>query len=299
MVACLSGIMKQQVRDKLGVGMRNILVTGCSSGIGYCVAKGLRERGYTVFATARKQEDIERLEAEGFKVIPLELADPQSVQDCAYELMLRTNNDIYAVFHNGAYGQAGALEDLSREVLEKQFAANVFGWHQLTNLLLPIMRHHGQGRIIYNSSLLGYVCLPFRGAYNASKHAVEGLADTLRLELHRTGIHVCLIEPGPVESRFRANALQSLRAHVDIEKSVHRHKYQGSIRRLEKEDPAAPFTLPPEAVLAKVIHALESEYPRARYRVTFPSHLFAVCKRVLSTRWLDKVLLYVSRNENK
>lgn len=279
--------------------MRNVLVTGCSSGIGYCVAKGLRERGYTVFATARKPEDIQRLEAEGFKVIPLELADPQSVQDCAYELMLRTNSELYAVFHNGAYGQAGALEDISRAVLEKQFASNIFGWHQLTNLLLPLMRHQGYGRIIYNSSLLGYIALPFRGAYNASKHALEGLADTLRLELADTDIKVCLIEPGPVESRFRANALKSLLDHVDIEKSVHRDKYKGAIKRLEKVGPAAPFTLPPEAVLAKVVHALESKHPKARYRVTVPSTVFAVCKRILPTSWLDKLLLAVSRNENQ
>ncbi|MEZ5450285.1 MAG: SDR family NAD(P)-dependent oxidoreductase [Thiolinea sp.] len=279
--------------------MRNILVTGCSSGIGYCVAKGLRERGYNVFATARKPEDIARLEGEGFKVLALELTDPESVRDCVHELMLRTNSEVHAVFHNGAYGQAGALEDLSREVLERQFAANVFGWHQLTTMLLPLMRHQGYGRIIYNSSLLGYVALPFRGAYNASKHAVEGLADTLRLELRHSGIKVILIEPGPILSRFRANALQSLRESVDIAKSVHRRKYEGAIRRLEKEGPAAPFTLPPEAVLAKVILALEKENPRARYRVTFPAHLFAWCKRLLPTRWLDEVLVFVSRKENK
>jgi short-subunit dehydrogenase len=279
--------------------MRNVLVTGCSSGIGYCVAKGLRERGYNVFATARKPEDIERLEQEGFKVIPLELSDAESVQDCAYELMLRANNDVYAVFHNGAYGQAGALEDISREVLEKQFAANVFGWHQLTNLLLPLMRNAGQGRIIYNSSVLGIISLPFRGSYNASKYAVEGLADTLRLELHNTDIHVSLIEPGPVISRFRQNSLQSLRSNVDIEASVHRRKYMAAIRRLEKEGPAAPFTLPPEAVLKKVIHALESERPKARYPVTFPTYLFATLKRILPTRALDKVLRHVSHKENQ
>lgn len=279
--------------------MRKVLVTGCSSGIGYCVAKGLRERGYQVFVTARKPADIQSLTAEGFKVIPLELADPQSVQDCAYELMLRTNNELYAIFHNAAYGQAGAVEDLSRAVLEQQFAANVFGWHQLTNLLLPLMRHQGYGRIIYNSSLLGFVALPFRGAYNASKHAIEGLADTLRLELQDTDIKICLIEPGPIESRFRANALKSLLDHVDIEKSVHRDKYKGAIQRLEKQGPAAPFTLPPEAVLTKVLQALEAKRPKARYRVTFPSSLFAVCKRVLPTSLLDKLLLAVSHQENQ
>ncbi|MDD5392826.1 MAG: SDR family oxidoreductase [Thiothrix sp.] len=279
--------------------MRNVLITGCSSGIGYCVAKGLRARGYQVFASARKQEDVERLESEGFKTLQLDLADPESVQDAVYELMLRTNSELYAVFHNGAYGQAGALEDLSREAMEKQFAANVFGWHQLTVMLMPILRQRNEGRIIYNSSLLGFVALPFRGAYNASKYAVEGMADTLRLELQDTDIKVCLIEPGPIESRFRANALQALKEQVKIDQSPHRQKYQGAIQRLEKVGPAVPFTLPPEAVLEKVIQALESPHPKARYRVTAPSHFLWVLKRLLPTLWLDKVLLKVSGKENQ
>lgn len=279
--------------------MRNVLITGCSSGIGYCVAKGLRERGYQVFASARKDEDVERLESEGFKTLKLDLADPESVQDAVYELMLRTNTELYAVFHNGAYGQAGALEDLSREALEQQFATNVFGWHQLTNMVMPILRQRNEGRIIYNSSLLGYVALPFRGAYNASKYAIEGMADTLRLELADTDIKVCLIEAGPIESRFRANALKALKEHVSIDQSVHRLKYQGAIRRLEKEEPAAPFTLPPEAVLEKVIHALESPYPKARYPVTVPAHVFWMLRRVLPTGWLDKLLLRIANHENQ
>ncbi len=279
--------------------MRNVLITGCSSGIGYCVAKGLRERGYQVFASARKSEDIKRLQAEGFKTLQLDLADAHSVEAAVQELLLRTNGELYAVFHNGAYGQAGALEDISRHVLEEQFATNVFGWHQLTNLLLPMFRQRNEGRIIYNSSLLGFVSLPFRGPYNASKHAIEGLADTLRLELADTDIKVILIEPGPVTSLFRQNALQSLRANVNIEQSVHRLKYQGAIRRLEKPGPAAPFTLPPEAVLKKVIHALESPKPLIRYRVTFPSHLFWLLRRLLPTYWLDQVLLNISRKENR
>ena len=279
--------------------MRNVLITGCSSGIGYCVAKGLRERGYQVFASARKAEDVARLESEGFKALQLDLSDPESVKDAVYELMLRTNSELYAVFHNGAYGQAGALEDLSRAALEKQFATNVFGWHQLTVMLLPILRQRNEGRIIYNSSLLGYVSLPFRGAYNASKYAVEGLADTLRLELADTDIKVCLIEPGPIESRFRANALQAMQEQINVAQSVHRAKYEGAIRRLAKTGHAAPFTLSPEAVLEKVIHALESPKPKARYPVTVPAHVFWTLRRLLPTNWLDKVLLSISRKENQ
>lgn len=279
--------------------MRNVLITGCSTGIGYCVAHGLRERGYRVFATARTPEDIERLQSEGLEVIELELADPDSVQACAEEFLHRTNNAVYAVFHNGAYGQSGALEDISRAVLEKQFAANVFGWHQLTNLLLPAMRSQGAGRIIYNSSVLGIIALPFRGSYNASKFAIEGIADTLRLELYGTGIQVSLIEPGPIESAFRKNSLKAMREHVDIEGSVHSVKYQNAIRRMEKIGPAAPFTLPPEAVLKKVIHALESARPQARYYVTFPTYLFGTLRRLLPTRWLDRVLRHVAHGEGK
>ena len=219
--------------------------------------------------------------------------------DCVHELMLRTNNEVYAVFHNGAYGQAGALEDIRREVLEQQFAVNVFGWHQLTNLLLPLMRHRGEGRIIYNSSVLGLVAMPMRGAYNASKFAIEGMADTLRQELRHSGISVSLIEPGPILSHFRRNSLRALRDHVDIDASVHRRRYEAAIRRLEKEGPAAPFTLPPEAVLKRVLHALESPRPRARYPVTFPTYLFGVLRRVLPVRWLDEVLVYAGKSEGR
>lgn len=278
---------------------KNILVTGCSSGIGYTVALGLKDRGYQVFATARTPEDIERLESEGLKVIELDLANSESVQDAANELMLRTGNQLYAVFHNGAYGQPGAVEDLSRATLEKQFAANVFGWMELNNRLIPLFRQNNEGRILFNSSILGFIALPYRGAYNASKYAIEGLADTLRLELADTNIQVSLIEPGPITSLFRQNALKAFKANIDIEGSFHLDRYRGALTRLNKEGDAAPFTLPPEAVLDKVIHALESKRAKSRYPVTFPTHLFAWLKRILPTFLLDKVLLKISASENQ
>ncbi len=270
--------------------MHTVLVTGCSSGIGYCVAKGLKARGYNVYATARKQEDVDRLISEGLKCLRLDYADSESVQDLANELMLLVGSELYAVFHNGAYGQAGAVEDLSRATIEKQFAANVFGWIELNNRLIPMMRQNNRGRIIFNSSILGLVSLPFRGAYNASKYAIEGFADTLRLELSNTGIRISLIEPGPIESNFRANSLVTLKENIDMQGSVHRDLYKKSIKRLEKKGAVVPFTLPAEAVLKKVIHALESPNPKARYYVTFPSHLFATLRRLLPPKWLDKVL---------
>ncbi|MCK5918721.1 MAG: SDR family NAD(P)-dependent oxidoreductase [Cocleimonas sp.] len=270
--------------------MHTVLVTGCSSGIGYCVAKALKARGYNIYVTARKQDDVERLISEGFKCLKLDYADSESVQDLANELMLLIGSDLYAVFHNGAYGQAGAVEDLSRETMEKQFAANVFGWMELNNRLIVMMRQNNRGRIIFNSSVLGIVSLPFRGAYNASKYAIEGFADTLRLELRETGIKISLIEPGPIESKFRANSLIALKENIDMEGSVHRDLYKKNIARLEKKGVAVPFTLPAEAVLKKVIHALESPNPKARYYVTFPTYLFGTLKRLLPTKWLDKLL---------
>lgn len=279
--------------------METVLVTGCSSGIGYHVAKGLKERGYNVYATARKEEDVERLITEGFKCLQLDYADSESVQDLANELMLLVGTNLYAVFHNGAYGQPGAVEDLSRETLEKQFAANVFGWMELNNRLITLMRHNNRGRIIFNSSVLGLISLPFRGAYNASKYAIEGFADTLRLELSDTNIQVSLIEPGPIESRFRPNALQALKDNVNMADSVHRDRYDKTLKRLAKKGNVDPYTLPPSAVLKKVIHALEKDKPQAHYYVTFPTYLMGTLKRILPAKLMDSFILKVAGGELK
>jgi len=269
---------------------QSVLITGCSSGIGRCVASGLRDRGYRVFATARTPTDLDDLRAAGLDAVDLHLDRPESVRATAEQVLEATGGDLYGLFNNGAYGQPGAVEDLSWEVLEAQLRTNLLGWHELTRLLLPAMRRRGRGRIIQNSSVLGLVAMPYRGAYNCSKYALEGLTDTLRLELWGSGIHVSLIEPGPVSSRFRANAYAKFRDNIDAEHSVHRDSYRAMVARLEKEGPAAPFTLPPEAVLKKVIHALESRRPRARYAVTVPTHLFGALRRLLSTRQLDWIL---------
>jgi len=267
-----------------------ILITGCSSGIGYCVAKGLRSRGYRVFASARKTADVQRLAAEGFQSLLLDLDQPDSIGSALENLLEQTEGRLYALFNNGAYGQPGAVEDIERGVLRAQFETNLFGWHDLTRRLIPVMRSQGEGRIIQNSSVLGFVALRYRGAYNASKYALEGLTDTLRLELRGSGIHISLIEPGPIESRFRANGYLKWKAHIDSAQSVHREAYQEMEKRLTKVGPAAPFTLPPEAVLNRLVHALESPRPKARYYVTFPTYLFGTLKRLLTTRALDRVL---------
>lgn len=269
---------------------KSVLITGCSSGIGLCVARGLQQRGYRVFATARQQQDVDNLNQEGLESLLLDLNDSDSLNRAVDEILRRTGGTLYALFNNGAYGQAGAVEDLRRDVLRRQFETNVFGWHELTNRVLPIMRRQGGGRIIQNSSVLGLIALPFRGAYNASKYAVEGLSDTLRMELRSTDIHISLIEPGPIESRFRANSFRAYQQNIDRDRSPFREQYLAMEQRLTKKGPAVPFTLPPEAVLKRVIHALESRRPRPRYYVTFPTYLFGYLKRLLSTRLMDRVL---------
>jgi NAD(P)-dependent dehydrogenase (short-subunit alcohol dehydrogenase family) len=273
---------------------RSILITGCSSGIGYACAKGLKARGYRVIATARKPEDIARLKGEGLECVPLEYADPLSVEACAKAVAELSGGKLYALFNNGAYGQPGAVEDIRRDVLEDIFAANVFGWHDLTRRCLPLLRANGAGRIVNNSSVLGLVALKWRGAYNATKFAVEALSDTLRLELIGSGIHVCLIEPGPIKSRFVEHALEHFERNIDQAHSHYREAYERQKKRLGGGGSGRgrwlKFKLPPEAVLEKLILALESDNPKARYYVTVPTYVMAWCRRVLPPRLLDRVL---------
>ena len=239
----------------------------------------------------RKQKDVEALKAQGLKdSIQLDLDDSASIAHAVNHVINETDGKLYALFNNGAYGQPGAVEDLSRDALRLQFETNLFGWAELTNRLLPYMRRENQGRIIQNSSVLGLVAMPFRGAYNASKFALEGLTDTLRLELADTNIQLSLIEPGPITSQFRRNALISLQQHIDIESSVHKSRYQTAITRLGREVSTTPFTLGPEAVYAKLLHALEAKKAKPRYYVTFPTYLFAFLRRILPVSWLDNIL---------
>ena len=275
-------------------GPRPVLITGCSSGIGLAAAQALHERGYAVFASARRPADVTRLQGLGLSALQLDLDDDLSIGNALEQVLERSGGRLYALFNNGAYGQTGAVEDLSRAVLRAQLETNLLGWHELTRRVIPIMRAQGEGRIVQNSSVLGLAALPYRGAYVCAKFALEGLSDTLRLELAGTGIHVSLIEPGPVATRFRENALAVFRRTIDVAASPHRAAYRAQLARLEKPGPAAPFTLPPAAVVNKLVHALESRRPRPRYYVTVPTYLFGYGKRVLPTRLMDRLLLRVS-----
>lgn len=274
----------------------SILITGCSSGIGLEAAKMLQQRDFLVVASCRREEDIEKVKAAGIRhVVQLDLADSASIEKGLQDTLALTGGHLYALFNNGAYGQPGAVEDLSVDVLKTQFNTNFFGTHELTCKVLKLMLAQGYGRIVNNSSVLGLVAMPFRGAYNASKFALEGLTDTLRLELRGTPIKISLIEPGPIESRFRANALIALRDNVDSSLSRHKQGYEEAIERLSKEGPTSSQTLPASAVVKKLLHALESQRPKARYYVTTPTYIAGILKRLLPTCLLD---LLMSKQSN-
>ena len=132
--------------------MKSVLITGCSSGIGLCIANVLKDKGYRVFASARSYDDVKNLQNLGFESLLLDLSSSESINTAVSKLYELTDN-LYALINNGAYGQAGALEDISRDALERQFQSNVFGWHELTNLILPKMRKQNVGRVIYISSV--------------------------------------------------------------------------------------------------------------------------------------------------
>ena len=272
---------------------KSILITGCSSGIGLACANGLKAKGWRVFATVRNNADHQRLEALGHEVLIMDYRDSASVQACARQVAARTNGKLDALFNNGAYGQPGAVEDLTRAVLEEQFAANFFGWHELTKACLPLLRANGGGRIIQCSSVLGIVAMKWRGAYNASKFALEGLSDTLRLELRGSNIFVSTIEPGPIATRFVENALAAFERNITPATSPYQAAYERQRQRLGKGG-STRFKLPPEAVLAKLEHALESRKPRAHYYVTTPTHIMGLARRLLPHRLMDHFVDKVS-----
>lgn len=271
---------------------KSILITGCSSGIGYAAAHGLHARGWHVLATCRRAEDAERLRAEGLDSFPLDLSDPVSIATAAAESLSRTNGRLFALFNNGAFAIPGAVEDLPRDALREIFEVNVFGQFDLIRAVLPAMKAAGRGRIINNSSFLGFSALRFRGAYCGTKYAMEGLTDALRMENRGTGIHVSLIEPGPIPSRIRQNAIPQFHRWINWQASAQRPVYEAKVLPWLSEDETAPtrFQLPPEAVTAKLHHALTARRPRPRYYVTRVPYIVDTLRRVLPTRQLDYIL---------
>ena len=272
--------------------MRSILITGCSTGIGYHAAMSLKSKGWRVLATCRKQDDCDRLRAEGLESFALDYEDPQSIERGFQEAMGLTGGTLDALYNNGAYAVPAAVEDLPVDALRQNFEANFFGWHDLTRRVIPVMRAQGHGHIIQCSSVLGLVAMPWRGSYNATKFALEGLTDTLRIEMRGTGIHVVTIEPGPITSDFRRNARREFDKWINWQSSARADQYRTTlVPRLHAVE-ATPdrFELGAQAVTDKLIKALDSNRPRAHYYVTTPTWIAATLRRILPTSVIDAIL---------
>ncbi|MCM2293532.1 SDR family oxidoreductase [Allorhizobium sp. BGMRC 0089] len=269
---------------------KSIIVTGCSSGIGAYAARALKRDGWRVFATVRKTDDLAGLEKDGIEALLMDYRDEASIFALTQEVLSRTGGRLDALFNNGAYGQAGAVEDLSTAVLREQFETNFFGWHTLTQQIVPVMRRQGEGRIVQCSSILGLLPYRWRGAYTASKYALEGLSLALRMELDGSGVFVSLIEPGPIESRFTANALDAIRRNVDVEHSVHAEDYRRQLARLSGTGKKNPHKLGPDAVYKVLTHALTARRPRPHYLVTKPAKQGTLLKRVLPSDLFYRIM---------
>jgi NAD(P)-dependent dehydrogenase (short-subunit alcohol dehydrogenase family) len=270
---------------------RSILITGCSSGIGYHCAHALKEMGWRVFAACRKGQDADRLAGEGLETLRLDYTEPPTIKAAVEKVLDATDGRLDALFNNGAYSHPGAVEDLATEHVRAVMETNFLGWYDLTRQVVPVMRRQESGRIINCSSVLGVIAVRFTGAYAASKYAVEGWTDALRLELAGTGVHVSLTQPGPIRSRMLEHARERFMDTVDVRNSPFRRDYGRELSRMSSGSKSSYFKLGPEAVLEKVVHALDSAHPKARYRVTVPTHIAAWMKRLLPQTTLDRVLL--------
>jgi NAD(P)-dependent dehydrogenase (short-subunit alcohol dehydrogenase family) len=271
---------------------RSILITGCSTGIGLAAARALKSRGWRVLATARRVEDLERLEREnGLEALQLELKDEGSIARCAEEALRRTDGRLYALYNNAAYGVIGAMEDVSAGVLRDQLEVNVVAASELTRKVVPAMRRAGRGRIVMCSSVLGLVSGPYRGAYCASKYALEALADAMRIELAPAGIRVSLLEPGPIESHFLATTVSTFTSQIEVARSPHREAYERRLQQMQSgQAKGSFFKLGPDAVVAKLVHALESPRPRARYKIGVMTKGASLLKRLLPDALLDRIV---------
>jgi NAD(P)-dependent dehydrogenase (short-subunit alcohol dehydrogenase family) len=266
------------------------VVTGCSTGIGLATAVLLKERGWRVFATARRERDLKMLRDYGLLDVDMDLSDSASVNKAAQDILGREHGKVGALVNNAGFGQPGAVEDLSREALRAQFEVNVFGLQELTRAFIPALRAQGAGRIVNISSVLGNVSLPFLGAYCASKFALEALSDSLRIELHGTGVALSVIQPGPIITAFRQNAIDQFESSVSEKESRFGDFFARELHRRRNSVKTPGFmNKSPEAVAKKVAHALESSRPWRRYCVTPSAYAGALVRRFLPYSVMDVI----------
>ena len=270
---------------------KSILITGCSSGIGYDAAHGMRDAGWRVFASCRKQADCDRLIAEGFESPLLDYNDTKTLETGLAEVLAATGGTLDALFNNGGFGTPGAAEDLPREALRANFETNVFGVHDLTTRVIPVMRAQGHGRIVNHSSVLGLVAMRWRSAYNATKFALEGLTDTLRIEMMDTDIKLITMNTGPVTSEIRQKSIPHFEKWIDWESSPRKEQYERSLnKRLYEDNGPDKFELPASAVTAKLLKACTHPNPKPRYYVTTPTYIMGFFRRILTSRALDRII---------
>ena len=270
---------------------KTILITGCASGIGHAAAVALRAAGWRVFASCKQAEDCARLRNEGFDSPQINYSDSACIEAGLADVLEATGGTLDALYNNGAIACPGFCEDIPRAALREVFEANVFGIHELTNRVIPVMRAQGHGRIVNCSSILGFMPGKWRGTYVASKYALEGLTDVLRLEMRDTPIKVVLIQPGPITSELRRKSIAYFEKWVDVENSTRAEDYRGLLDRLYVPGPKSRFELPASAAADVLRKALEAPSPRARYKVTTPAYIFALLKWLLPTRMFDAMLL--------
>jgi short-subunit dehydrogenase len=267
---------------------KTILITGCSTGIGYATATYLKKKGYRVFATCRKQKDVKRLQKQGFESFLLDVSSTKSIKKAVAEVKKRTNS-LYALFNNAGFVIPGAVEDLSKDTLKIQFETNIFGALELTNSIMPIFRKQKKGRIIFNSSVLGFISIPYRSAYCASKYAMEAFVDGLRMEVPK-GIHITLIEPGPIKTKIEENALENFHRYINKKKSFYSDIYQALLIKISERKDVTFFRLSAQKVAEKVYKILQSPRPKPRYYITIPTYVLGFLKRILSSKMTDRLI---------
>lgn len=225
----------------------------------------------------------------GLEAPRLDHSDTSSISKTIDYITEQTGGTLDAVFNNGAFAVPGAVEDLPTDALRSIYETNVFGYHEVIRQVIPIMRAQKHGKILNCSSVLGFVTMPWRGAYNSTKFALEGLTDTLRIEMRDTNIDIILIEPGPIGTKIRENSIPHFERWIDWQNSPRKNQYEtGLVRRLyQPKDGPDAFELPASAVTAVVVKALSSRRPKPRYYVTIPTHFMGALKRILPTRALD------------
>jgi short-subunit dehydrogenase len=271
--------------------MKTALVTGASSGIGAAIAERLIADGYRVFAGARRVDRMAKLAADGAVLLSIDVTDDASMV-AAVNAVLADSGRIDVLVNNAGYGSYGSLEEVPIDEGRRQFEVNVFGLARLTQLVLPSMRERREGAIVNIGSMGGKIYEPFGAWYHATKFAVEGLSDSLRLELEPFGIRVIVIEPGGIRSEWAGISRDNLLAHSGS--GPYAVYAQAHARVLGGADTSS-LVSPPEAVAAVVSRALRARRPRARYPAAGGAGPILLARKLLPDRMFDRLLRLMFR----